>query len=112
MPDSYCVILSTTGSREEADRLAELLVSQKLAACVQISAISSVYMWQGELHKDAEFLLLIKTAASRYAEIEAAIVKNHSYEVPEIVQLPIENGLPAYLEWISENTSSASVPRG
>ena len=112
MPDSHCVILCTTGSREEAERLAELLVSRKLAACVQISAITSVYTWQGDLHKDAEFLLLIKTAASRYAEVEAAIIEHHSYEVPEIVQLPIENGLPAYLEWISANTSSAGVPRG
>ena len=112
MPDSHCVILSTTGSREEADRLAELLVSRKLAACVQISAISSVYMWQGELHRDTEFLLLIKTAASRYAEIETAIVKNHSYEVPEIVQLPVQQGLPAYLDWISENSSSSGVARG
>jgi periplasmic divalent cation tolerance protein len=61
-------------------------------------------MWQGELHKDPEFLLLIKTAASRYAEIEAAIIENHSYEVPEIVQLPIQRGLPAYLDWITDST--------
>jgi periplasmic divalent cation tolerance protein len=111
MPDAYCVIFSTTGSREEADRIAEMLVTRKLAACVQISAISSVYAWHGELHKDAEHLLLIKTVPTRYDDIQAAILENHSYEVPEIVQLPIENGLPAYLAWISENTSSAGVPR-
>jgi periplasmic divalent cation tolerance protein len=111
MPESYCVILSTAGSKEEADRLAEMLVSRKLAACVQITAISSVYTWQGELHKDAEHLLLIKTLSSRFADIQAMILENHSYEVPEIVQLPVQQGLPAYLDWISENTSSAGVPR-
>ena len=104
MPDSCCVILTAAGSEEEASRLAEMLVSRNLAACVQVTGISSVYRWEGRLHKEPEHLLLIKTTAHRYAEIEAAIVANHSYEVPEIVQLGVEQGLPAYLEWISENT--------
>jgi periplasmic divalent cation tolerance protein len=88
-----------------------MLVTRRVAACVQITGISSVYRWQGELHKDAEFLLLIKTVPARYEDVQAAILENHSYEVPEIVQLPIQNGLPAYLDWILENTSSAGVPR-
>jgi periplasmic divalent cation tolerance protein len=105
MPDDQCVVLTTAGSREEADLLAELLVSRKLAACVQICSISSFYTWQGALHKEPEFLLLIKTVAYRYEDVEAAIVANHSYEVPEIVQLPVQRGLDRYLAWVSENTA-------
>ena len=112
MSDSYCVILTAVASRSAAEELARLLVTRRLAACVQITPVTSYYVWNDQLHDDAEHLLLIKTAASRYAEIEAAILENHSYEVPEIVQLPIEKGLPAYLEWISRNTSSAGASRG
>jgi periplasmic divalent cation tolerance protein len=112
MSESYCVILTAVGNRAEAEQLARLLVTRKLAACVQITAITSYYMWNDELHDDAEHLLLIKTLSSRFADIQAVILENSSYEVPEIVQLPVEQGLPAYLDWISDNTSSASVPRG
>lgn len=110
MPGSYCVILTTVGSLQEADSIAEMLVSRKLAACVQIAAVSSAYSWNGALQKDSEHLLLIKTVAERYDDIEAAIVAHHSYEVPEIVQLPIERGLPAYLAWIDENTGPPHSP--
>jgi periplasmic divalent cation tolerance protein len=105
MPESYCVVLTTTGAREEAEILAELLVTRKLAACVQISAISSYYAWNGQLHKDQERLLLIKTRSACFDALQAAILDNHSYEVPEIVQIPIERGLPAYLEWITTSTT-------
>lgn len=105
MPESYCVVLITTGAREEAETLAELLVTRKLAACVQISAISSFYAWNGEVHKDQEHLLMIKTRSACFDALQAAILENHSYEVPEIVQIPIQRGLPAYLDWVSENTS-------
>ncbi len=104
MPDPYCVILTTTGSQDQADRIAELLVSQRLAACVQITSIASWYRWKGQVTKDSEYLLLIKTAAYLYSAVEAAIIENHSYEVPEIVQIPIAQGLDRYLGWISENT--------
>jgi len=105
MTEPYCVILTTTGSQEEADRLADLLVTRRLAACVQVFPVSSRYMWKGELHKDPEQILLIKTASSRYREIEAAILENHSYEVPEILRLPIEGGSDRYLDWLSEETA-------
>ncbi len=105
MTGSYCVILTTAGSQDEADRLAELLVSRRLAACVQIANIASTYIWKGKVTQSAEFLLLIKTAASRYQEVETAIVENHSYEIPEIIQLPVEQGLDRYLGWISDNIS-------
>jgi len=104
MSDDYCVILTAAGSQEEAGRLAELLVSRRLAACVQIASISSVYRWKGEVTKEPEFLLLIKTAAHLYSAVEAVILENHSYEVPEIIQLPVMQGLDRYLSWIGENT--------
>jgi periplasmic divalent cation tolerance protein len=104
MPAPYCVILTAAGSQDEADRLAEMLVSRRLAACVQTANIASCYRWKGEVTKESERLLLIKTAAHLYRAVEAAIVENHSYEVPEIIQLPIAQGLDRYLGWIGENT--------
>jgi len=104
MTKSYDIILTTTGSKEETDRLAEMLVSRQLAACVQVINIGSTYMWQGKMTQEAEFLLLIKTASHLYSEVEKIIVENHSYEIPEIIQIPIVQGLPAYLAWIDENT--------
>ena len=105
MSSLYCVILTTAGSQAEAERLAEMLVSRQLAACVQIVNILSCYRWKGTVTKEAELLLLIKTATHLYAEVEAAIVENHNYEVPEVIQIPVEQGLDRYLEWISDNTA-------
>ncbi len=104
-PAQYCVILTTTGSQEEADRLAELLVSRRLAACVQITSISSVYRWQGAVTREPEFLLLIKTVDRLYKNVETAILKNHSYEVPEIIQLPVTQGSDRYLEWLDQSVN-------
>lgn len=106
MTNPYCLVLTAVGDREEAGRLAELLVSRRLAACVQVAAIASWYRWQGQVTKDSEYLLLIKTAAPLYDQVEAAIVENHTYELPEIVRLPIAGGLERYLGWIEENTGS------
>lgn len=104
MNAAVCLILSTAGSREEAERIAELLVSRRLAACVQLLPITSFYTWQGKLNRDAEVLLLMKTTAECYPALESAIRENHSYEIPEILRLPVEGGLAAYLAWVSDNT--------
>ncbi len=104
MHNAYSVILTTAGSEDEANRLAEMLVSRQLAACVQIASIASCYKWKGQVTREPEQLLLIKTAAHLYPQVEAAIVENHSYEVPEVIQLPVEQGLDRYLSWIAENT--------
>ena len=104
MPDAYCMVITTVGSKDEGDRLAEELVTRRLAACVQTTPVSSVYTWNGALQKDAEYLLLIKTTARRYDELVAAIREIHSYEVPEIVRLSIEAGFDPYLEWLSKST--------
>ena len=98
------MILTTVGSQDEAERISGVLVSRRLAACVQVSSINSTYRWEGKIHRDAEYLLLIKTAARLYGKVEAAILENHSYEVPEIIQIPVVQGLEQYLNWVEENT--------
>jgi periplasmic divalent cation tolerance protein len=101
---TYCMITTAASNREAARTLARDLVDGKLAACVQLVAVDSVYSWRGERTEEAEVLLLIKTRTELYDEVEAAISTQHPYEVPEIMQVPIERGLPAYLNWIDEVT--------
>jgi periplasmic divalent cation tolerance protein len=99
----HCVVFITAGSKEEADKLSRGLVEDKLAFCVNtLPGIQSTYHWEGKLHVDDEFLLIIKTRKDRYDALETWVKKNHSYEVPEIIALPIEQGLPAYLSGIND----------
>ena len=100
----FCVVLTTTSSQAEADRLAGGLVSERLAACVQIVAINSHYIWEGKAQQEPEYLLLVKTRKEVYERIEAFIHREHSYEVPELIQLPVEAGSGPYLDWVRENT--------
>jgi len=96
------VVMMTAGSREEAVRLAEMLVGASLAACVQIlPEIESVYRWKGEVRREAETLLIAKTTASRFVELEREVRALHSYETPEIIALPITAASAPYLEWLS-----------
>jgi len=98
------IILSTTASREEAQKIARALVERKLAACVNlVGPIESVYRWQGAVETAEEFLLIIKTTGAAYERVCDLIRLLHSYELPECVQLSIEDGLPKYLEWIGES---------
>ena len=103
--DGYCVVMTTAGTEDEAYRLAEGLVSGGLAACVQVMPVTSTYTWQGELHRDPEWLLLIKTTTARYDDVEAFIREHHSYQVPEVVQVPIQRGLEAYLDWVRSSVA-------
>lgn len=101
------VVLTTYPDRQAALEIAGRLVNDKLAACVQVlPEMTSVYEWQGKAHSDPEHLLLIKTTASRYADVEASIREHHPYELPEIVAVPIRAGLPDYLAWIDTQTGS------
>jgi periplasmic divalent cation tolerance protein len=104
MGTSYCMVLTTTSSQDEAERLAEILVREQLAACVQITTINSTYTWQGTLHQDPEWLLLIKTRADLFDAVQETLCTHHSYETPEIIQVPIIQGSAPYLSWIDENT--------
>jgi periplasmic divalent cation tolerance protein len=97
------IVLVTAGSREEAERLAEALVGERLAACVNIvGPIRSIYRWQGEVCRDDEQLLLIKTTRQRCESLERRVRELHSYDVPEVIVLPIESGSAAYLSWLRE----------
>ena len=100
----YCMILTTVGSLEAAENLASMLVSEQVAACVQITPIHSTYAWKGKLHQDPEWLLLIKTRADLYPRVEEALHDHHTYDTPEIIQVPILRGSAAYLAWIDANT--------
>lgn len=96
------VVFVTAPTREEAEAIAEALISAKLAACVSLLPIHSIYTWQGTVEKSDEWQLLIKTNLAKFEELAAKIQQLHSYEVPEIVALPIVNGAPSYLNWIAE----------
>ncbi|MBV9507002.1 MAG: divalent-cation tolerance protein CutA [Acidobacteriia bacterium] len=96
------VVLSTCATQTEAESLARLLVERRLAACVNIiSQVKSYYHWQGRLDSAEEFLLIIKSARERFDELRAALERAHSYEVPEVIALPIVDGAPNYLNWIA-----------
>jgi periplasmic divalent cation tolerance protein len=101
---AYCVVLTTTATVEEAESLARGIVEAQLGACVQIQAIQSIYRWQGALCNESEFRLSIKTRQALFAALERFIRAHHSYETPEIVQIPISAGSAAYLQWIDEGT--------
>jgi periplasmic divalent cation tolerance protein len=101
------IVLTTTPSQEEAETLARRLVDSKLAACVQVvPQITSFYFWEGETQKDEEWLLLIKTADEKFAELEAFIEANHSYDVPEIAAVPVEKVSAKYAAWLKNAIGS------
>ncbi len=96
------LVFMTAPSRDEASRLAEMLVSKRLVACVQIMPeIESVYHWQGKIERQPEVLLIAKTMSSKFAELEREVVVLHSYETPEIVAVPLVAGSRPYLDWLS-----------
>lgn len=101
------VVFVTTANSEEAAQLAEMLVRQRLAACVQIlPEIESVYRWQGKIERQKEVLLIAKTTKSKFEELEAKVRAIHSYETPEIVALPLIAGSPPYLEWLNSSVNA------
>ena len=101
---SYIQITTTTETKEEAEKIAQYLVEQKLAACVQITGpIASTYRWKGKVETACEWLCLIKTREDFFDKVEAAIKKLHSYETPEIIAMPIVKGTKEYLSWIEDS---------
>jgi periplasmic divalent cation tolerance protein len=103
MDNAYLVVLTTVGTKQFANDLAHSIVSARLAACVQIQQVQSVYRWKGEVCSEPEWLLAIKTTDARYAELEQHIKANHSYETPEIVKVPIAGGSREYLAWLGKS---------
>ncbi len=98
---SYALVMTTTSNLPEAEGIAQALLRDRWAACIQVMPITSYYTWQGEYQREGEYLLLIKAKAAHFAQIQATIQANHSYQVPEIIQIPIVAGFDTYLEWIS-----------
>jgi periplasmic divalent cation tolerance protein len=98
------VVLVTCGSAKEARRIARALVEKRLAACGNIleAPVRSIYRWKGKVETAKEYLLLIKTSRRRSAALQDVVKRLHSYDVPEIIALPIAEGSPEYLTWISE----------
>ena len=104
-PCQTLLVITSLPDEASAQALASTLVTERLAACVNILApCRSVYRWQGEIESAPEIPLLIKTTAARYATLEAAIRAGHPYELPEIIAVPIAHGLPEYLAWLIAET--------
>ncbi len=102
------VVLVTCGSRKEARKIAHALVGQRLAACVSEIGVPvvSTYRWKGKVESAKEFVLLIKTSKERFATVRDAVRELHSYEVPDIIALPIAAGSRAYLDWIATSVTT------
>lgn len=101
------VVLTTTATFEQAEKIAQVLIASELAACVQIlPPMTSVYRWQEQVEQTTEHLLLIKTLHTSYAQVEAAIQANHPYQTPEIIALPIAAGATDYLAWLAQAVKS------
>ena len=106
MQEGYLQVTTTTDSEAEARKLAQLAVESRLAACGQVlSPITSVYWWDGKVENAQEWMVLLKTTANRVEQLIDRLRAEHSYDTPEIVAVPIVSGNPAYLDWITAETS-------
>ncbi len=100
----HILVLVTAKDRKEAEKIAKALLRNKLAACVNIvGGLRSIFRWQGKLEEAKEALLLIKSRKDKFAKIVKLVKAEHSYEVPEIIAIPIAKGFKPYLDWINES---------
>jgi len=97
------VVILCTSPREEGERIARALVEEKLVACVNVGEVNSYFRWEGEVQEEGEVLLIMKTRSGKVKEIIGRIQELHSYEVPEIIALPIIDGHEGYLDWVRES---------
>ncbi len=110
MQKEIILVLTNMPDQASAGLLAESLVTQKLAACVNILApCQSIYSWQGKLEHTFEVPVMIKTSKTQYNALEAAIIKAHPYELPEIITINVDGGLPQYLQWVTAQLSAESI---
>lgn len=102
--NSILVCFCTFANDEEARRIAEIVVGERLAACANLlPSVTSIYRWKEKIEHGAETLAIFKTTSARYAELQARILSLHSYEVPEIISLTVNAGLPDYLKWVEDS---------
>lgn len=101
----YVLVLVTASSEKEGEKIAQTLVKEKLAACVNVlPAMKSIYRWKGEIASEEEVLLLAKTKDRLFEKLKKKVLELHSYEVPEIIALPVLAGFEAYLDWVGKET--------
>ena len=105
MDNPACIVMTSASTEDEAEALAAAIVEARLAACVQVQRVRSFYIWEDTLHREPEWVLLIKTLTARYPALEAFIRERHSYETPEIVQVPMTAGSPDYLRWLAAGST-------
>ncbi len=104
MKKPYAVVLVTTSSREEAEKIAQCLLDERLIACANIiGPITSIFTWEGKTEKAEEHMILLKTRLELFEKLSEKVKALHSYKVPEIIALPIIKGLNAYLEWLDSS---------
>ena len=103
----YGVVLVTASSQQEGEAIAQALIEAQMAACVTLMPVHSIYTWQGQIMKEQEWQIVIKTNLAQFPRLEQKIRELHSYEVPEIIALPILAGSKPYLQWISDNVNDS-----
>jgi periplasmic divalent cation tolerance protein len=104
--DSHIVVFITAPDTDEAGKIAGILLEKRLAACVNtVPGVNSIFRWQGNLESEHEILLIVKSKASRFPEIIETVKQNHSYEVPEVIALPVIGGNEDYLDWLEKEVS-------
>ncbi|MFC1824249.1 divalent-cation tolerance protein CutA [Thermodesulfobacteriota bacterium] len=102
----YIQVSTTAGSKEDAQKIARVVVEKRLAACAQVMGpITSIYWWQEKMEEEEEWLCLMKTQNALYHQLDSAIKAIHPYEEPEIIALPIASGSPGYLDWLKRETT-------
>lgn len=105
--DTACLVLTAFASREQAEPVIDALISEHLASCVQVHEVDSTYVWRGKVVRAKETVLAIRTMSDVYPALERLLRKLHPYELPEIIQVPIADGLTTYIEWIAGNTAQS-----
>jgi periplasmic divalent cation tolerance protein len=106
MGEKAVLILVTTGGRDDAERIGEALVVERLAACCNVvPTVASFYYWEGQLHRDHEALLIVKTLPALAPAVQEFVRTHHPYDLPEIIELPIEGGSSAYLNWLEQQVA-------
>ena len=108
MRNTPLIVLCTVPDAETAEEIANILIADNLAACVNIiPGITSIYRWEDRIERDEELLLIIKTRGKVYQALQEKITDLHPYELPEVIAVPIQNGLPAYLSWLAQSLETS-----